>query len=405
MTLPADTPRFATRSTAQGENNRNQQKSLVDHIRAVQLGAVLAREGHIGQDVMLAGVHQVGELGPARAQLLGDLAPGLAGMGAIGLIEGLADRGRDDGVLAARDMGQRVAHPVNATPLPCRLEDTGDGSLEAGVGIADHQSDTAKAAGAQRAKELGPERLGLGRADAQTDDFPAPLGVGGHGDYGRDWHDAPALAHLQIGGIQPDIGPFAGQRTVQELADPLVDVLAQLRHRALRDPAQPHGLHRIIDPSGGNTADPGLLDHRQQRLLRGLPRFEEARKAAPLPELGHPQVQRAQPGIEGAIPISVAPGRALAVAFVPPRTDQAFDIGLHDQLKHGLGDAAKQITLIVLGHKLGQVHVGLGHPLAGRALRSNAPRGGVSVWSVVEVAKLHLDHTPRWPPGITPLTA
>jgi hypothetical protein len=30
---------------------------------------------------------------------------------------------------------------------------------------------------------------------------------------------------------------------------------------------------------------------------------------------------------------------------------------------------------------------------------------GVSVWSVVEVAKLHLDHTPRWPPGITPAGA
>ena len=30
---------------------------------------------------------------------------------------------------------------------------------------------------------------------------------------------------------------------------------------------------------------------------------------------------------------------------------------------------------------------------------------GVSVGSVVEVAKLHLDHTPRWPPEITPLTA
>ena len=30
---------------------------------------------------------------------------------------------------------------------------------------------------------------------------------------------------------------------------------------------------------------------------------------------------------------------------------------------------------------------------------------GVSVWVVVEVTKLHLDHTPRWPPGITPMTA
>jgi hypothetical protein len=30
---------------------------------------------------------------------------------------------------------------------------------------------------------------------------------------------------------------------------------------------------------------------------------------------------------------------------------------------------------------------------------------GVSVRSVVEVAKLHLDHTPRWPPRITPMKA
>ena len=30
---------------------------------------------------------------------------------------------------------------------------------------------------------------------------------------------------------------------------------------------------------------------------------------------------------------------------------------------------------------------------------------GVSMWSGVEVGKLHLDHTPRWPPRITPWTA
>jgi hypothetical protein len=30
---------------------------------------------------------------------------------------------------------------------------------------------------------------------------------------------------------------------------------------------------------------------------------------------------------------------------------------------------------------------------------------GVSMWFMVEVAKLHLDPTPRWPPRITPLVA
>ena len=78
----------------------------LDRVRAVQLCAVLAREGHVGQHVMLAGVHEIGQLGPARAQLLGHLAPGLAGMGAVWLVEGLADGGGDDGVLAAGDVGR-----------------------------------------------------------------------------------------------------------------------------------------------------------------------------------------------------------------------------------------------------------------------------------------------------------
>ncbi|WP_434063273.1 hypothetical protein [Gemmobacter denitrificans] len=46
---------------------------------------------------------------------------------------------------------------------------------------------------------------------------------------------------------------------------------------------------------------------------------------------------------------------------MPTGTDQALDIGLHDQLQHSLSYAAKKVTLIVLGQKLGQVHVGLGH--------------------------------------------
>ena len=109
---------------------------------------MLAGEGHVGQNVVLAGVHEIGQLRPTRAQLLGHLAPGLSGMGAVGLIEGLADRGGDDGVLAPGHMREGVAHPVNAAALPGGFEDPGDGGLEAGVGVADHQPDPAKAAGA-----------------------------------------------------------------------------------------------------------------------------------------------------------------------------------------------------------------------------------------------------------------
>ena len=125
-------------------------------------------------------------------------------MGAVGLIEGLPDGSGDDSMLTTRDMGQGVAHPVDATALPGCFEDPGDGGFEACMRVADDQSDAPQAANAQGSKELGPECLGLGRADTEADDLTASLGVGGHGDYCGDWYDPSALAHLQIGGVEPE---------------------------------------------------------------------------------------------------------------------------------------------------------------------------------------------------------
>lgn len=73
-----------------------------------------------------------------------------------------------------------------------------------------------------------------------------------------------------------------------------------------------------------------------------------------LAQLRHLQVQRAQTGIERALPIPVALGRAVAIALVPTGTDQAIDIGLHDLLQDGLCDAAQKVALIVLGKNFGQ---------------------------------------------------
>ena len=41
-----------------------------------------------------------------------------------------------------------------------------------------------------------------------------------------------------VGCIKPQIRPVAGKRAVEEGADALIDVLAQLAHRALADPRQ-----------------------------------------------------------------------------------------------------------------------------------------------------------------------
>ena len=72
-------------------------------------------------------------------------------MGTVWLIEGLADRGGHDGVLALRHMRQGVAHPMHPAALPGRFEDPRDGGLEAGMRVADHQPDTAEATGFQGA--------------------------------------------------------------------------------------------------------------------------------------------------------------------------------------------------------------------------------------------------------------
>jgi hypothetical protein len=79
----------------------------------------------------------------------------------VGLVEGLPDRGGDDGVLAARDMRQGVPHPVDATALPPCAEDLARGGLEALTVTADHQLHAPQPAPGQRAQKLGRESLCL----------------------------------------------------------------------------------------------------------------------------------------------------------------------------------------------------------------------------------------------------
>ena len=104
------------------------------------------------------------------------------------------------------------------------------------MGIRDDELHAFEPAPDELAQEGRPEGLGLRGADVQTDDLAPPIGVDRHGDYRRDRDDAAALAHLQVGGVEPEIGPLAGQGTLQEGQDPLVDVLAELGDLALADP-------------------------------------------------------------------------------------------------------------------------------------------------------------------------
>ena len=199
-----------------------------------------------------------------------------------------------------------------------------------------------------------PEGLGLAGPDVQADDLALALGVGGHSDYRRDGDDASALALFEVGCIEPQIGPLAGERALEKGADAVIDVLAQLADGAFAVARQPHGLDQVVDAPGRDAADPGLLDHGHQDLLGRLARLEERRKIAALAELRDPELQSAEPGVERAIAVAVAVCRALAGSLVAPGADDALDVGFHQQLHDGLGDAAQEIAITGFGQQFGQ---------------------------------------------------
>jgi len=50
----------------------------------------------------------------------------------------------------------------------------------------------------------------------------------------------------------------------------------------------------------------------------------------------------------------VAVCRAVAGSLVPTGTDQPIHVGLHQQLRHGLGHAAQEVAIAGFGQQLGQ---------------------------------------------------
>jgi hypothetical protein len=113
---------------------------------------------------------------------------------------------------------------VDAAALPCRLEYPGDGGLDALVSVGDHELDPGQPTTLELAQEVEPESLGLRGADTHAQDLAPAVTIDCHGDGHGDRDDAAVLADLEIGGVDPKVGPVAFQRALQEGRDPLVDL-------------------------------------------------------------------------------------------------------------------------------------------------------------------------------------
>ncbi len=134
------------------------------------------------------------------------------------------------------------------------------------MGVGDHQLDAAQPAVRERTQKVGPEWLGFRCAHLHAEHVTAAVGVGADGDYGRHRDDPADLAHLQVGGVNPQVGPVALDRALQERLHALVDLGAQARDLALGDAAHAYCLHQVIDRARRDALHVGILNHRGEHL-------------------------------------------------------------------------------------------------------------------------------------------
>ena len=115
------------------------------------------------------------------------------------------------------------------------------------MGIGDRELHSAQASPGQLAQEFCPDWLSLGCADLHPKHLASTVGVHTHGDDDGNGDDAAAATNLEVGGIDPQIGPFPFDGSVEEGLHLVIDLFAQPRHLALGDARHAHRLDEIID--------------------------------------------------------------------------------------------------------------------------------------------------------------
>ena len=92
-------------------------------------------------------------------------------------------------------------HPGNGVLIPCR-------STPLWFRVGNDELYAAQTAIGQPAKEPGPEDLGLGGARGDAQNLAAAIGVDADSDYDGDTDDPTALPRFQVGGVDPQVGPW-----------------------------------------------------------------------------------------------------------------------------------------------------------------------------------------------------
>src|SRR5829696_9902749 len=145
----------------------------------------------------------------------------------------------------------------------------------------------------------------------------------------------------------------------------LIERLADAADLALAH-AQAEALDELVDPAGPDAAHIGLLDDREQRLLRAPARLQDAWEITALADLGDLQLNLPGPRVPAPRPIPVAMRRPVlrpALAALGPNQLAHFE--LHQLRRDGLDRLADHIGVLIEQHLpddlLDRHPVGTGH--------------------------------------------
>jgi hypothetical protein len=188
------------------------------------------------------------------------------------------------------------------------------------VGVGDDQLYAGQAAA-----ERQPAGAALPGGHLQPEDLPVPVDVDPGGNQRGDVDDPAVVTDPHRQRVDPAVGVGPGvQRSVAKRRHLSVQALGQLRDLGLGQLVDAQGGDQFLHPPSGHPQQVAGSHHRGQRLLRPPPRrHQPIREIAAGAQLGDPDVQRADPGVEIPVPVAVArvhPLRAdLAVAGTADR--------------------------------------------------------------------------------------
>jgi hypothetical protein len=162
-------------------------------------------------------------------------------------------------------------------------------------------------------------------------------------------HHPPTITDLLDLGVDEHVRVAALQRPLAKRLHLLIQQRADPADLRPRHP-QSQRLDELVDPPGRDAAHIGLLDDRDQRLLRALARLQKRREIPAPPQLGNLQLDLARPGIPPPLAIPIAVRGPILHPLAALGADQFTDLGLHQLLRDRAHRLADHIAMLLAQH-------------------------------------------------------